>query len=136
MMNMRMKTLAISGLLLLSACATRQKVLDVAAVSMTKSYIHPGETLKEVGPVTGKFCSDSWKDKGSVGLFDESVKAAQNQAGVDYILNASFWHEGNCVTVEGTGAKVAGGAVPAALEAPKVPADAPASAPAKKTKKK
>lgn len=125
MMNLRM--IAIGGLLLLSACAMKTKVMDVAAVSMTKSYMNPGESLKEMGPVTGKFCADQWNDKGSIGLFDESVKAAQTQSGVDYILNASFWREGNCVTVEGTGAKVAGGGAPAM--------DTPAE-PAKKTKKK
>lgn len=110
---MNMKTLAIGGLLLLSACAMKTKVMDVAAVSMTKSYMNPGESLKEMGPVTGKYCADQWNDKGSIGLFDESVKAAQTQSGVDYILNASFWREGSCMTVEGTGAKVAGGSAPA-----------------------
>jgi hypothetical protein len=124
MMNMR--TLAIGALLLLSACAMKQKVMDVAAVSMTKSYMNPGESLKEMGPVTGKYCADQWNDKGSIGLFDESVKAAQTQSGVDYILNASFWAEGSCMTVEGTGAKVAGGAAPS-MDTP---------APAKKTKKR
>jgi hypothetical protein len=124
MMNMR--TLAIGALLLLSACAMKQKVMDVAAVSMTKTYMNPGDSLKEMGPVTGKYCADQWNDKGSIGLFDESVKAAQTQSGVDYILNASFWREGSCMTVEGTGAKIAGGTAPA-MDTP---------APAKKRTKK
>lgn len=123
MMNIRM--IAIGGMLLLSACAMKQKVMDVAAVSMTKAYIQPGESLKEMGPVTGKYCADQWNDKGSIGLFDESVKAAQTQSGVDYILNASFWREGSCVIVEGTGAKVAGGSAPA-MDTPAEPAKKPA----------
>lgn len=126
MMNIRIA--GVAALLLLSACAMKQKVMDVAAVSMTKNYIPEGGTLKETGPVTGKYCADQWNDKGSIGLFDESVKAAQAQSGVDYILNASFWREGSCMTVEGTGAKVAGGAAPTM--------DAPAATPAAPAKKK
>jgi hypothetical protein len=93
----------------LAGCAMRTKVLDVAAVSMTKSSLNEGETLKETGPVSGQFCADTFGDKGSIGLIDESVKMAQSQSGVDFILNAAFWNEGQCMVVEGTGAKIAGG---------------------------
>lgn len=94
------------ALLALSACAMKVKVLDVPAVSMTKSYLNEGEKLRETGPVTGKFCTDTFGDKGAIGLIDESVKAAQASSDVDFILNAAFWNEGMCMSVEGTGAKI------------------------------
>lgn len=97
----------ITGMLVLSSCAMRSKILDVSAVSMTRSHLNPGEKLQETGPVSGQYCSDTFGDRGAIGLIDECVKSAQSQSGVDYILNASIWAEGRCVTVEGTGAKVA-----------------------------
>ncbi|MGE3681819.1 MAG: hypothetical protein AB7G93_08845 [Bdellovibrionales bacterium] len=85
----------------------KTKILDTPAISMTHTNLKQGDKLQETGPVTGTFCPDTFGDKGSIGLLDESVKAAQTQHSVDYILNASFWREGNCISVEGTGAKIA-----------------------------
>lgn len=90
---------------MLGACAMKQKVLDVPAVSMTQSYLPQDKTLEETGPVTGSFCT-STDHKGSYGLIDESVKNAQQTAKVDFIVNASFFQEGSCMTVEGTGARI------------------------------
>lgn len=90
-------------------CAMKTKILDATAISMTRTHLNSGEKLKESGPVTGKFCSDTFGDKGTIGLLDESVKAAQAEFKVDYILNASFWQEGSCLSVEGTGATVVAG---------------------------
>ncbi len=98
--------LAISCVLV-SACAMKTKILDTAAVSMTRGPLGQGEKLKETGAVTGRFCPNSFGDKGSIGLIDESVKSAQAENNVDYLLNASFWHEGSCISVEGTGARIA-----------------------------
>ena len=98
--------LLIAALALLAGCAMRTKILDAPAISMTQMNVPAGEKLQETGPVTGKFCPDSMNDKGTIGLLDESVKAAQAQSGVDWILNASFYMEGNCIDVEGTGAKL------------------------------
>lgn len=58
------------------------------------------------GPVKAEFCSDSFKDKGDIGLMDEAVKKAQADNQVDYIMNASFWSTGGCMVVEGEGANV------------------------------
>jgi hypothetical protein len=102
------KLIALLSLTLLAGCAMRQKVLDATAISMTHTQLSEGEKLQETGPVTGKFCTDMGNDKGSIGLIDESVKVAQKTHNVDYILNASFWNEGSCMSVEGTGAKVVG----------------------------
>lgn len=95
-----------AGLVLTAGCASRTKVLDASAVSMTRTSLGPGESLRETGPVAGKFCPDSFGDKGTIGLIDESVKMAQSSGQVDYILNASFWRSASCMEVEGTGAKV------------------------------
>lgn len=91
--------------LMLGACAMKQKVLDASAVSMTHSSIPEGKKLEEVGPVKGSFCTDS-SHKGTFGLMDESVKDAQKTAKVDFIVNASFFQENRCMTVEGTGARI------------------------------
>ena len=103
--------LAGAAVLLLSGCAMKTKILDTTAISMTRTNLKAGEKLQETGPVTGNFCMDSFNQKGSIGLLDESVKSAQTQYNVDYILNASFWQEGSCISVEGTGAKVVTGSV-------------------------
>lgn len=91
--------------MLLGACAVKQKVLDASAVSMSKSYVPKGKSLKEMGDVTGQFCTDS-SHKGSMGLMDETIKDAQRRSKVDFIINASFFRKGSCMMVEGTGAKL------------------------------
>lgn len=101
-----MKKILIASLVLLGGCAMKTKVLDTAAISMTKTGLQPGESLQETGPVTGEFCADTFSQRGNFGFLDESVKKAQEQFNVDFILNAAFWQQGNCISVEGTGAKV------------------------------
>lgn len=99
------------GLILLvvfaAGCAMKTKILDTAAISTTHQSLKPGEKLEETGPVSGQFCMDMWNDKGQKGMLDETVKNAQAQHQVDFILNASLWREGQCLTIEGTGARVA-----------------------------
>ena len=89
----------------ISGCAVKQKVLDVAAVSMTKPNLPEGKKLVEKGEVNGKFCTDS-SHKGTMGLMDEATKDAQRNAKVDFILNATYYQEGSCMSVEGTGAVI------------------------------
>ena len=101
-----MKNIILLGsLVFLSACAMKQKVLDASAVSMSHSHVPEGKKLKEVGEATGQFCTSS-NDKGSMGLMDNAIKNAQMNSKVDFILNASFFQEGSCMTVEGTGARI------------------------------
>jgi hypothetical protein len=89
------------------SCAHRQKVLDTSAISMTHDSLKPGTELMTKGPVTAEFCTDTFGDKGQIGLMDEAVKKAQAQAQIDYIMNATFWStSGGCMVVEGEGAKV------------------------------
>lgn len=106
-----MKTLKLASILILlgslSACVMKTKVLDAGAVSMTHSSLAPGQKLHEVGPVTGQFCTNTFSDKGNIGLIDSAVKSAQSKYSVDFITNASFYTDGNgCMSVEGTGQKI------------------------------
>lgn len=82
--------------------------MSAPAVSMTESSLTKGAKTTEIGPVEGKFCTDSSKDSGTIGLMDEATRAAQKQSGADFITNATFYLEGmSCVVVNGTAVKKA-----------------------------
>jgi hypothetical protein len=84
----------------------KQKVMDAGIVSMTYPNVPEGMKLADAGPVTGEFCTDS-ADRGSIGLFDQAVKSAQDKHGIDFITNVSFWrNESGCILLEGTGQKL------------------------------
>lgn len=117
-------------MIVMAACQSKQKIMDVSLVSMTHSHIPVGMKLQEAGEVSGRFCPQG-ADRGSIGLFDQAVKSAQDKGGIDFISNASFWRdESGCVLLDGTGQKLlaSNSSGPAAVEvAP------PKLAPAKKT---
>ena len=105
---MRHLNLVILGLsmTLISACAMRTKILDAGAISTTHTHLKEGTTLKEMGPVSGDFCPETFGE-GQFGLIDEAVKAAQKKYNVDFISNASLYkNEKGCVSIEGTGQKI------------------------------
>lgn len=104
-----MKTLIIVALLVgVTSCAHKVKVLDASAVSMTHDSIDPTQNLVEIGEVNSEFCPNSLKDEGQIGLLDEAISNAQKKSGADWIMNASFWRDGNgCISVTGTGKKIA-----------------------------
>jgi hypothetical protein len=97
--------LALASLMFYS-CASRRKILDATVLSMTQSNIKEGSRLDDAGEVKGKFCSNNSKDKGSIGLIDEAVKALQSNNQVDYVQNAVIWQEASCVEVEGRGMRI------------------------------
>ncbi|NQZ01024.1 MAG: hypothetical protein HRT45_10210 [Bdellovibrionales bacterium] len=98
--------LVILGLAVAAGCATKRKLMDVPMVSMTK-YNSGDYELKEMGPISGKFCADVTEDEGNMGLIDMSVMNAQKQSGADFISNVSVWAEaGGCTSIEGTGMKI------------------------------
>jgi hypothetical protein len=103
--NMKNLTLILIAAVSVS-CAMRQKVLDTSAISMTHDSVQPGNELITKGPVKAEFCTDTFNDKGDIGLMDEAVKKAQAENQIDYIMNASFWSTGSCMVVEGEGANV------------------------------
>jgi hypothetical protein len=104
-----MKSLFIAVLLVgVTSCAHKVKVLDASAVSMTHNSIEANQNLVEIGDVESEFCPDHFNDKGQIGLLDEAIKNAQQKSGADWIMNASFWRDGNgCISVTGTGKKIA-----------------------------
>ena len=105
MKNMKL-ALVILGLAVAAGCAGKRKILDAPMVSMTK-YNSGDYQLKEMGPVSGKFCPDTMNDKGNMGLIDMSVMNAQKQSGADFISNVSVWAENSgCTSIEGTGMKI------------------------------
>ncbi|MBI2522428.1 MAG: hypothetical protein HYV97_18555 [Bdellovibrio sp.] len=93
----------------LASCATRMRIMEAAAVSMTESSLGRGEILQEIGPVEDKFCPSASKDQGQhIGLMDEAIRSAQSKSGADFITNATFFMELNgCVVVNGTAIKKA-----------------------------
>lgn len=95
----------IAALMLLAGCA-KVRIMDASAVSMTKKKMPNGKRLKQIGDVTGEFCTDTFGDSGNIGLMDEAIKDAQKKSGADFILDARFFAKGGCVSVEGTGAKL------------------------------
>ena len=94
----------ISMIMLLIAtanCATRMRIMNAAAVSMTESSLNKKETLHEIGPIEDKSCPNA-----SPGLMDEAIRNAQNKSGADFITNATFYLELNgCVVVNGIAMK-------------------------------
>ncbi len=92
-------------LFVLSSCSVRQKIMDVSIVSMTQTHVPEGMKLSQGPTLESKFCPSS-EDKGNIGLFDQAVINAQKTNGVDFITSASFWHENNCVILQGTGQKL------------------------------
>lgn len=106
-----MKHVSVGALVILfalsSACAHRQKLLDISGVSMTHTALQPGQKLQDKGPVSGEFCAQQFSDKGQIGLIDEAVKATQANHKVDYITNATIWTTGaSCIVIEGQGQSI------------------------------
>ncbi|CAN5721062.1 hypothetical protein BH10BDE1_BH10BDE1_04310 [soil metagenome] len=96
-----------------TACALKTKILDTAAISMTRGPLEHGERIRETGPVSGEFCMTTFSAGDTQGLLDESVKSAQTKYGVDYLINATFWRKSGCITVEGSGGKLMAASVAA-----------------------
>jgi|GEM_PF-4326154 len=88
-----------------SSCTMRQKIMDASLVSMTHTHIPEGSYLNAADPIESRFCP-SGEDRGNVGLFDQAIKNAQASHHVDYISNATFWSENNCIILQGTGQKL------------------------------
>jgi hypothetical protein len=99
------KLIFLTAVLMLTGCAVKQKILDASAVSMTHAHIPAGAKTKDIGAVSGRFCSGDG-DKGEMGLMDEAIKNAQKSSKADFIVNATFTQEGSCMVVDGTGQRI------------------------------
>jgi hypothetical protein len=95
----------------ITACATpKTLVLSTPAVSMTNNAFESGAKFTPVGEIKSQYCMgddaiSSPKEDSNIGFMDELVMRAQRDSGAKYIANAQFFHQGNCMLLEGTGMK-------------------------------
>ena len=105
---MKTRILAFGLLLFANACATRQTILTVPAVSMTRPSVDSSHVVQPGEKVSAEFCRGddpiTTEDR-NVGLIDEAVMKAQKQSGAEYISDVTISQKGNCVMVEGTAMK-------------------------------
>jgi hypothetical protein len=105
---MKTRNLAFGLLLLVNACATRQTILTVPAVSMTRPSVDSGHAAQPGDKVSAEYCQGDdpiTSDDRNVGLIDEAVMKAQRQTGAEYISDVTISQKGSCVMVEGTAMK-------------------------------
>ena len=96
----------LSCLMGLMSCASKVRILNTNAVSMTEYSLEKGRKVKEIGEVQGKFCpGDKKTQDNTFGLIDEAVRVAQDKSGADFLTNTVVYQKGMCVSVEGTGVK-------------------------------
>lgn len=99
------KIILFSSILMFIGCASRQKILDVPAVSMKVSSLQGNQKLKAIGDVKGQYCASA-SDKGSVGLMDEAIRDAEKKSGGEVFTDASFFSSGSCIELEATANKI------------------------------
>ena len=105
---MKTRNLAMGLLLLVNACATRQTILTVPAVSMTRPSVDPNHMTQPGDKVSAEYCPGDdpiTSDDANVGLIDEAVMKAQKQSGAEYIGDVTISQKGSCVMVEGVAMK-------------------------------
>jgi hypothetical protein len=87
------------------ACAGRQAVLTVPAVSMTDSSFDRSSPGVSAGPVESKYCHGDEtlvSHDSHIGMIDEAVMKAQAQSQSRYLKDVTISQEGNCMVVEAT----------------------------------
>ncbi len=87
----------------LVACTSREPLMSVSMVSMTKYSFSQGN-LQEVGLVETRFCKGDpaiSSTSSNVGMIDEVVLKAQKEKRADYISNVLVSREGKCIVLEG-----------------------------------
>lgn len=90
----------------LSACGSKSvKVLDAPWISMkSSSPPQAPESLKKVGPISEKYCHNSFKGSGHVGLIDEVLLQSERKNNLDHIGNVSIYQVNQtCVELTGIG---------------------------------
>ncbi len=96
-------------LLILNACASRQTILTVPAVSMTRPSVQTNHMSQPGDKVSAEYCEGddpiTTTDDNNIGMIDEAVMKAQRQSGAEYISDVTVSQKGDCVMVEGTAMK-------------------------------
>jgi hypothetical protein len=108
--GVRMKTrnLAITSPILLNACATRQTILTVPAVSMTRPSVDPNHVTQPSDKLSAGYCEGSdavTSGENGAGLIDEAVTEAQCHSGAEYPSVVTISQKGDCMVVEGVAMK-------------------------------
>ena len=107
---MKTRNWAFGLLLLVNACATRQTILTVPAVSMTQPSVDPNHAAQPGDKVKAEYCQGDdpiTTDDHNVGLIDEAVMKAQRESGAEYLSDVTISQKGSCVMVEGVAMKKA-----------------------------
>ena len=88
----------------LGACASRETVLTVPAVSMTNPSLKAGKSVAPAGRVQAEYCEgdDSLLSDGdnNIGLIDEAVVKAERDSGAVYLSDVTVTRKGDCVSVD------------------------------------
>lgn len=97
---------------LLGGCSARYAIMTAPAVSMTAAAFPEGHRATEGKHVDATYCQGDEpvvsKDS-NIGLFDEAIMLAQQQAQADYLRDVTIWADGGCIAVEGTAMTVMSG---------------------------
>jgi hypothetical protein len=90
-------------------CALRSPLMKAPLVSETLDSVDPSVKHQELGPVSARYCPGEdplvSRDKSQIGMLDEVIYRAQKDKNADYIRDADFSMEGNCVVLEGVAMK-------------------------------
>lgn len=92
-----------------SGCTLRSPLMKAPLVSATVDSVDLRAKHVELGPVSTRFCPGdpaiASSDPSHVGLLDEVILKAQREKDADYIRDADFSMEGNCVVLDGIAMK-------------------------------
>jgi len=101
---------AILGLFIMTSCANRVHIVDLGVVSMKSKNVPKKAKKQELGPVTAKYCPDSFASSSgkTIGLIDSVVEMAEKQKKADFLTEVSLYRNGSCIELEGTANKLGG----------------------------
>lgn len=101
---MKTKHFLFALLAMASGCATRQTLVTVPAVSMTRPSMDRNHVAQPGNRVTAEYCKGDTpitREDGNVGLIDEAVLKAQRVSDAEYLRDVTISQAGDCVRVEG-----------------------------------
>ena len=89
--------------LLLAGCVMKNQILETPLVSQTYSTLPTGAHLQLMGPAYGHYCANG---DDTTGMMDEAILSAQRRGSFDFISDAKFYREANCVSLQGLGQRL------------------------------
>jgi hypothetical protein len=91
-----------------TGCATSGEILNIKVISMTNKSVAPGKKMNPLGDVNTTYCKGEKLEGFSTankGLVDRVTQKAQVETSADFLLDAVYTKNGDCVTVVGKAAK-------------------------------